>query len=98
MVDAAVAEDLEVLGLAPVGGVGVGEAVGHADAFHGLLGDAVDLGGLGRPGRLQDGRGDVDDVIELVALLALGRMPRGQWTMAPLRVPPQWEATCLVHW
>ena len=25
-------------------------------------------------------------------------MPRGQCTMVPLRVPPQCEATCLVHW
>ena len=25
-------------------------------------------------------------------------MPLGQWTMVPLRVPPQCEATCLVHW
>jgi hypothetical protein len=25
-------------------------------------------------------------------------MPSGQWTMVPLRVPPQCEATCLVHW
>jgi hypothetical protein len=25
-------------------------------------------------------------------------MPLGQWTMVALRVPPQWEATCLVHW
>ena len=25
-------------------------------------------------------------------------IPRGQCTMVPLRVPPQWEATCLVHW
>ena len=24
-------------------------------------------------------------------------MPLGQWTIVPLRVPPQWEATCLVH-
>nr|WP_287380694.1 hypothetical protein [Candidatus Microthrix sp.] len=24
-------------------------------------------------------------------------MPLGQWTMVPLRVPPQCEATCLVH-
>ena len=24
-------------------------------------------------------------------------IPRGQWTIVPLRVPPQWEATCLVH-
>jgi hypothetical protein len=27
----------------------------------------------------------------------LAWIPRGQWTMVPLRVPPQWEATCLVH-
>ncbi len=25
-------------------------------------------------------------------------MPRGQCTTVPLRVPPQCEATCLVHW
>jgi hypothetical protein len=24
--------------------------------------------------------------------------PWGQWTIVPLRVPPQCEATCLVHW
>jgi hypothetical protein len=27
----------------------------------------------------------------------LAENPLGQWTMVPLRVPPQWEATCLVH-
>ena len=25
-------------------------------------------------------------------------IPLGQCTMVPLRVPPQCEATCLVHW
>ena len=25
-------------------------------------------------------------------------IPLGQWTIVPLRVPPQCEATCLVHW
>jgi hypothetical protein len=24
--------------------------------------------------------------------------PFGQWTIVPLRVPPQCEATCFVHW
>jgi len=24
--------------------------------------------------------------------------PAGQRTAMPLRVPPQWEATCFVHW
>ena len=28
----------------------------------------------------------------------LALMPFGQWTIVPLRVPPQCEATCLVHW
>ena len=28
----------------------------------------------------------------------LSEMPFGQWTIVPLRVPPQCEATCLVHW
>ena len=25
-------------------------------------------------------------------------MPAGQWTIVPLRVPPQCEAICFVHW
>ena len=25
-------------------------------------------------------------------------IPSGQWTIVPLRVPPQCEATCFVHW
>ena len=24
--------------------------------------------------------------------------PPGQWRIVPLRVPPQWEAICFVHW
>jgi hypothetical protein len=28
----------------------------------------------------------------------LDSMPFGQCTTVALRVPPQWEATCLVHW
>ena len=28
----------------------------------------------------------------------LALIPFGQWTIVPLRVPPQCEATCLVHW
>ena len=28
----------------------------------------------------------------------LALIPAGQWTIVPLRVPPQCEATCLVHW
>jgi hypothetical protein len=43
------------------------EAVGHARAFHRLLRDAVDERRLGEPGELEDRRGDVDDMAELVA-------------------------------
>jgi hypothetical protein len=28
----------------------------------------------------------------------LASNPEGQCTIIPLRVPPQWDATCLVHW
>lgn len=28
----------------------------------------------------------------------LASMPSGQWMIVPLRVPPQWDATCFVHW
>ncbi len=28
----------------------------------------------------------------------LALMPLGQWSTMPLRVPPKWLATCLVHW
>ena len=33
-----------------------------------------------------------------VRISPLALMPFGQWTIVPLRVPPQCEATCLVHW
>ena len=36
--------------------------------------------------------------MELVRSSPLASMPLGQWTIVPLRVPPQCEATCLVHW
>ena len=38
-------------------------------------------------------------MVELGAQLAAGlEAVLGQWTIVPLRVPPKWEATCLVHW
>ncbi len=33
-----------------------------------------------------------------VRISPLAVMPFGQWTIVPLRVPPQCEATCFVHW
>ena len=54
------------------GGVGVLEGVAHAHAFVRSLLDAVHEGRLTEAGRLEDGRRDVDDVVELVPDLALG--------------------------
>ena len=72
MVDAAVAEHLEVLRLAAFGSVDVVERVRHADAVQRHLLDAVDERRLGQPGDVEHRRGDVDDVMELRAHLAPG--------------------------
>ncbi len=71
VVDAAVAEHLEVLRLVPLGRLGVVERVQHADALDGLLLHAVHRDRLGESRRLEDRRRDVDDVVELRAHLAL---------------------------
>ncbi len=72
VVDAAVAEDLEVLRLVPVFRFGVVKRVDHAHAFDGRLRRAVDGLGLGQAGRFEDGRRDVDDVVPLRPHLTLG--------------------------
>ncbi len=65
--------------------------------WSGIWATPLTVDGFGKSGGFEDGRGDVDDVMELLGS-RLSSMPAGQWTMVPLRVPPQWEATCLVHW
>ena len=57
----------------PLGGVGVVEAVEHADALHRRLLHAVDDDRLRQAGGLEDGRRDVDDVVELVRTSPLRR-------------------------
>ena len=52
------------------------EGVAHAHAFDRVLLDAVDAGRLRKPGGLEHGRGDVDDVVELRAHLATRREAR----------------------
>ena len=71
VVDAAVAEHLEVLRLVPLRRLGVVERVEHADAFDRRLLHAVDDGRMRQAGGLEDGRRDVDHVMELAADLAL---------------------------
>ena len=79
-------------------GLRIIEGIGEAGAFHRRLLHALDDGRLGKPGQLQNGRRNIDHMMELVANLALAVDALGQCTIMPLRVPPQCEATCLVHW
>ena len=69
VIDGAVAEHLEILRGVPGRGVGVRlvPGVGHAHAFDRALLDAVDRLGRRDAGRFEDGRHDVDDVVELAA-------------------------------
>ncbi len=75
MVDASVAEHLEVLGLAPVRFGRAVERVAHAHAFDRVLLDAVDDGRVGQTGSLENRRGNVDHVVELRTHLAPRREP-----------------------
>ena len=72
LVDAAVAAKLEVLDGMPVLRAPVIEAVEHARAFHRRLLHPFDEGRLRQTHRFENGRRDVDDVVELVAHLAFG--------------------------
>ena len=72
VVDGPVAEHLEVLGDVPILRRGIVEAVDHAHPVHRDLRRAVDLPGLGQAGGFEDGRRDIDHVVELGAQLALG--------------------------
>ena len=72
VIDAAVAEHLEVLRLVPLRRLGVVERIEHADAFDRRLRDAVHRERFGYSRRFEDRWRDVDDVAELRADLALG--------------------------
>jgi hypothetical protein len=79
VVDAAVAEHLEILGVAAIGLVYAVEGVAHARPFDRLLIDTVDDGRLRQAGGLEHGGGDVNDVVELRSHLATRREPT--WPM-----------------
>ena len=70
VVDAAIAEHLEVLGRVPIGGAGVVERVGHRHAFERPLLHAVDAQWCRKARSLEYRRSDVDHVVELRADLA----------------------------
>ena len=75
VVDAAVADHLEVLRGVPVRSVGVVEAVAQAGALDRLLRRRRRRSRDLEPGGLEDGRQHVDDVVPLVADLAARRDP-----------------------
>jgi hypothetical protein len=82
-----------------VGRVGIGlvPGVGQADAVHRPLLDAVQRIWYRNAGGLQDGRHDVDEVVELAADAARVPMWPGHEIAMPCAVPPKCEATCLTH-
>ena len=70
VVDGAVGDDLEVLPGAPVGSRGISKGVDHADAIDRLLVETIDDRRLRDAGGFEQGRGDVDDMVELGAHVA----------------------------
>ena len=99
VIDAAVAEHLEVLRLVPLGRLGIVERIQHADALERRLLHAVDecrvreCPPLRGPSARRRSRDRTASGSRPCAL-----MPFGQCTIVPLRVPPKCDATCLVHW
>ena len=69
VVDGAVADHFEILRVTLGRGVRVGlvEGVSHAHAFDGLLGDAIDHYRCLNAGGFENGRHNINDVVELRA-------------------------------
>src|SRR5262245_34492193 len=77
VVDAAIAEHLEVLKGPAARRLGGAERIRHADAFDRALRHAIDHDGLGKTYHLQQCGNDVDDVMPLTADFAFG--PDSLW-------------------
>ena len=72
VIDATVAEHLEILQVVHLGRIGLVEGIGHAEPFERSLLDAIDRGGRRNAGNLEHGRGNIDDMGELRADLVAG--------------------------
>src|SRR5215472_121527 len=72
VIDAAIAEHLEVLRFSPFRGVRIVQAVKHTHALHRHLRDSIDGVWFGQLSRFENGRRDIDHMMELMAHLALG--------------------------
>ena len=97
VIDATVAEHLEVLQVVHLGRIGIVEGIGHAEALQRRLLDAIDEVGAGRPATSSTVGATSMTWRNCDRISSLALIPLGQCTIVPLRVPPQWEATCLVH-
>ena len=98
MVDAAVAEHLEVLRPVSVGLGGAVERIRHAHALDRSLLDPVDDRRVWQTRGLEHRGRDVDHVVELGPHLAARVEPVRPVHDRAVARPPQWEATCFVHW
>lgn len=67
VIDRPVGHDFEVLGSMRARRSGIGEGIEYADALERILLHTVDPLGVGNTGRLQNRRGDIDDMMELSA-------------------------------
>src|SRR5258708_5253107 len=67
LVEGSVSEHFEILYMTRARGPGIVKAVDHTHAFDWLLFHAIQLCRLGQMRRLQDGGGNVDDMVELRA-------------------------------
>src|SRR5215467_4124683 len=65
VIQRAIAKHLKILGVAPLRGFGIVEAVHHADAFDWLLRHTVEFHWRGDMCRLQDRGHKIDHVVEL---------------------------------
>jgi hypothetical protein len=65
---------------------------------NGACADAVDDGRLRQPATSSTVLATSITWWNWSRISPLALIPLGQWTIVPLRVPPQCEATCLVHW
>ena len=99
VVDAAVAEHLEVLGRVTVVGLRRRRTSRPCETpSSGCCWTPLTLDGAGRPAASSRVGATSITWWKCGRISPRALMPAGQWTMVPFRVPPQCDATCFVHW
>ena len=97
VVDTAIAHHFEVLDDVCLRRSAVAQRRHHADTLERRLRDAVHAAGAGSPAASRIVGATSMTWWNWLRVLPLSVNPFGQCTMVPLRVPPQCDATCLVH-